>query len=149
MEDAKEMIALLTNVLPIALGFFAKLIAMKSQASSDIQKLQLEALVARQTVVESARENERLESPMSALNRRLIIWVMLTLIVIYVTAPLLFNIQTAVPIVHEGISFLGFQLSADEVEYRMVSGLIKYDEVFAWTSLIVEMYFGASLAKGK
>ena len=25
----------------------------------------------------------------------------------------------------------------------------KYDEIFEWTSLIVEMYFGASLAKGR
>jgi hypothetical protein len=31
----------------------------------------------------------------------------------------------------------------------MINGLIKYDEVFSWTSLIVEMYFGASMAKGK
>jgi len=31
----------------------------------------------------------------------------------------------------------------------MVRGLVKYDEIFEWTSLIVEMYFGSSLAKGR
>ena len=74
---------------------------------------------------------------------------MLALIVTYVTAPLIFDLPTAIPIVTEGISFLGFDITSDTVEYTMVRGLIKYDEIFEWTSLIVEMYFGASMAKGK
>jgi len=143
------MMTLLTNVLPIALGFFAKLLALKSQASSDLQKLQLEALVARSQVVDSARENERLESPMSALNRRVIIFVILGLVVFTQVAPVLWNVETVVPTVREGFSLLGIQITADEIEYVTVKGMLKLDEVFSWATMIVEFYFGAQLAKGK
>jgi len=143
------MITLLTSILPIALGFFAKLTALNFQAKQETQKLQMKVLMAREKSIDSARSAAEKESPMAALNRRLIIWVMLFLIVIYVMAPLFMDIPTAIPIVQEGFSFLGFQITPDVIEYEMVRGLIKYDEVFAWTSLIVEMYFGASIAKGK
>ena len=143
------MLTLLTSILPIALGFFAKLTALNMQAKQESQKLQMEVLLARETSISDARDAANKESPMAALNRRLIIWVMLFLIVIYVMAPLFMDIPTAIPIVQEGFSFLGFQITPDVIEYEMVRGLIKYDEVFAWTSLIVEMYFGASMAKGK
>jgi len=143
------MLTLLTSILPIALGFFAKLTALNMQAKQESQKMQMEILLARETSISDARDAANKESPMAALNRRLIIWVMLFLIVIYVMAPLFMDIPTAIPIVQEGFSFLGFQITPDVIEYEMVRGLIKYDEVFAWTSLIVEMYFGASIAKGK
>lgn len=143
------MITLLTSILPIALGFFAKLTALSLQAKQENQKLQMEVLLARENSINSAREAAAKESPMAALNRRLIIWVMLVLIVTYVMAPLFIDIPTAIPIVHEGFSILGIEITPDVIEYEMVRGLIKYDEIFAWTSLIVEMYFGASMAKGK
>ena len=141
--------SLLTNVIPIALGFFAKLLALKSQASSDLQKLQLEALVARSQVIDKARENERTESPMSALNRRVIIFVILGLVVFTQVAPVLWNVETVVPTVREGFSLLGIQITADEIEYVTVKGMLKLDEVFSWATMIVEFYFGAQLAKGK
>ena len=143
------MIGLLTNVAPIAFGFIMKLFALNQQSKNDQQKQMLDAFAARSQSIQDARVAASTESPMAALNRRLIIWVMLALIVLYVSAPLFLNIQTAVPIVHEGFSFLGFEITSDEIEYKMVSGLVKYDEIFEWTSLIVEMYFGSSLAKGK
>ena len=143
------MMALLTNIIPIALGFFAKLLAIKSQASSDLQKLQLEALVARSQVIDKARENERTESPMSALNRRVIIFVILGLVVFTQVAPVLFNVQTVIPTVREGFSLLGIQITADEIEYVTVKGMLKLDEVFSWATMIVEFYFGAQLAKGR
>jgi hypothetical protein len=143
------MLTLLTSILPIALGFFAKLTALNMQAKQESQKMQMEVLLARESSISDARDAANKESPIAALNRRLIIWVMLFLIVIYVMAPLFMDIPTAIPIVQEGFSFLGFQITPDVIEYEMVRGLIKYDEVFAWTSLIVEMYFGASMAKGK
>lgn len=143
------MITILTSVLPIALGFFAKLMALSMQAKQENQKLQMEVLMAREASIDSARTAAATESPMAALNRRLIIWVMLALIVTYVLAPLFIDVPTAIPIVQEGFSILGIQITPDVIEYQMVRGLIKYDEVFAWTSLIIEMYFGASMAKGK
>ena len=143
------MMGLLTNIAPILGGFLMKLFALNQQAKQEQQSQMLDAFAARSQNMQAARDQSNKESPMAALNRRLIIWVMLSLIVIYVTAPLMFNIQTAVPIVTEGFSFLGFDITSDTVEYEMVSGIIKYDEIFEWTSLIVEMYFGSSLAKGK
>ncbi len=143
------MMALLTNIIPIALGFFAKLLAIKSQASSDLQKLQLEALVARSQVIDKARENERTESPMSALNRRVIIFVILGLVVFTQVAPVLFNVQTVIPTIREGFSLFGIQIGADEIEYVTVKGMLKLDEVFSWATMIVEFYFGAQLAKGR
>jgi len=126
-----------------------KLFALNQQAKNEQHTQMLDAFAARSQSIQAARDQSNKESPMAALNRRLIIWVMLALIVIYVTAPLFLDIPTAVPIVTEGFSFLGFDITSDTVEYTMVRGLVKYDEIFEWTSLIVEMYFGASLAKGK
>jgi len=143
------MFSLLTNIAPILGGFLMKLFALNQQAKSEEKKQMLDAFAARSKSIDDARIAANKESPMAALNRRLIIWVMLTLIVVYVLAPILFDLPTAIPIVTEGISFLGFDITSDTVEYTMVRGLVKYDEIFGWTSLIVEMYFGASLAKGK
>lgn len=143
------MMALLTNVIPIALGFFAKLLALKTQANSDLQKLQMEALVARNQVIESARENERKESPMSALNRRVIIFVILGIVVFTQVAPVFWNVQTVVPTVREGFSLLGIQITPDEVEYVTVKGMLKLQEVFEWATLIIEMYFGSQIAKAR
>ena len=143
------MISLLTSILPIALGFFAKLLALSMQAKQENQKLQMEVLMAREASIDSARQAADNESPMAAANRRLIIWVMLFIIIMYVMAPIFLDVPTAIPIVQEGFSFLGIEITPDVVEYEIVRGLIKYDEIFEWTSLIVEMYFGASMAKGK
>jgi hypothetical protein len=126
-----------------------KLFALNQQAKNEQHTQMLDAFAARSQSIQDARVAASTESPMAALNRRLIIWVMLALIVVYVTAPLFLDIPTAVPIVTEGFSLLGFEITSDTVEYEMVRGLVKYDEIFSWTSLIVEMYFGASLAKGK
>ena len=143
------MMGLLTSIAPILAGFAMKLFALNQQAKQEQHTQMLDAFAARSQSIQDARVAESKESPMAALNRRLIIWVMLALIVTYVTAPLFLDIPTAVPIVTEGFSFLGFDITSDTVEYTMVRGLVKYDEIFGWTSLIVEMYFGASLAKGK
>ena len=143
------MMALLTNVIPIALGFFAKLLALKTQANSDLQKLQLEALVARSQVIDSARENERKESPMSALNRRVIIFVILGLVIFTQVAPVFLDVPTVIPTVEKGFSLLGFELTPDRVEYITVKGMLKLDEVFSWATLLIEFYFGGQLAKGR
>ena len=103
------MLTLLTSILPIALGFFAKLTELNMQAKQESQKLQMEVLLARETSISDARDEANKESPMAALNRRLIIWVMLFLIVIYVMAPLFMDIPTAIPIVKRALVFLGFK----------------------------------------
>ena len=143
------MISLLTSIAPIFLGFFAKLMALKSQAASENQKLMIESMQARNDSINQARAAADKESPMAAWNRRFIIMVILGLIIFTQVAPVLFNVPTVIPTVIEGFSLLRLQFTPDVVEYVTVEGMMKFDEIFKWASMIIEFYFGAQLAKGK
>jgi hypothetical protein len=142
------MITLLTSVAPIIMGFLMKLVAIKSKAAGDMQKLQIQALNARAEQLDSARSFSEKESPWAALNRRVIIFVLLGIIVFTQVAPVFLDVPTVIPTIIKGTSFLGFTISPDQIEYVTVKGMLKLDEVFTWTTLIVEFYFGAQLAKG-
>ena len=141
--------ALLTNVAPIILGFVAKLFALKSQAASENQKLMIQSLQVRNDSINQARDRADKESPMAALNRRVIIFVILGLVIFTQVAPVWFDVPTVVPTIVKGASFLGFQLTPDVVEYVTVEGMLKFDEIFRWATMIIEFYFGAQLAKGR
>ena len=143
------MIAFLTNVAPIILGFVAKLFALKSQAASENQKLMIQSLQVRNDSINMARDRADKESPMAALNRRVIIFVILGLVIFTQVAPVWFDVPTVVPTIVKGASFLGFQLTPDVVEYVTVEGMLKFDEIFRWATMIIEFYFGAQLAKGR
>jgi len=143
------MMALLTNVAPIILGFVAKLFALKSQAASENQKLMIQSLQARNDSINQARDRADKESPMAALNRRVIIFVILGLVIFTQVAPVWFDVPTVVPTIVKGASILGFQLTPDVVEYVTVEGMLKFDEIFRWATMIIEFYFGAQLAKGR
>ena len=143
------MIAFLTNVAPIALGFIAKLFALKQQAAAENQKLMIQSLQVRNDSINQARDRADKESPMAALNRRVIIFVILGLVIFTQVAPVIFDVPTVVPTIVKGASFLGFQLTPDVVEYATVEGLLKMEEVFSWATMIIEFYFGAQLAKGR
>tara|TARA_R110002095_G_scaffold165538_3_gene143674 strand:- start:65 stop:496 length:432 start_codon:yes stop_codon:yes gene_type:complete len=143
------MISLLTSIAPIFLGFFAKLMALKSQAAAENQKLMIESMQARNDSINQARAAADKESPMAAWNRRFIIMVILGLIIFTQVAPVLFSVPTVIPTVIEGFSLLGLQFTPDVVEYVTVEGMMKFDEIFKWASMIIEFYFGAQLAKGK
>ena len=143
------MMSLFTNILPILLGYVAKLFALRSQANSENQKLMIQSLNARNTSINQARDRADKESPMAAWNRRFIIIVILGLIIFTQIAPVWFDVPTVIPTVVKGFSFLGFQLTPDVVEYVTVEGMLKFDEIFKWATMIIEFYFGAQLAKGK
>ena len=140
---------LLTSALPILLGFVAKLIALKSQAASENQKLMIQSLQVRNDSINQARDRADKESPMAAWNRRFIIMVILGLIIFTQVAPVWFDVPTVVPTVVKGFSFFGLQITPDVVEYVTVEGMLKFDEIFKWATMIIEFYFGAQLAKGK
>ena len=143
------MIGLLTNLAPILFGFVAKIIALNVQAKQEQQKLQIQALSARENSIASAREAETSEGVGAALNRRVIIFTILLLIIFTQVAGPLLNIETVVPNVIEGISFFGIQLTRDTIEYVTVQSgaVLKLNEVFAWATTIIEVYFGAQLGK--
>ena len=143
------MIGFLTNIAPIILGFVAKLISLKSQAASENQKLMIQSLQVRNDSINMARDRADKESPMAAMNRRVIIFVILGLVIFTQVAPIYFDVPTVIPTIVEGFSFLGIQLTPDVVEYASVEGLLKMDEIFKWATMIIEFYFGAQLAKGK
>jgi len=143
------MISLLTNVAPIILGFVAKLFALKSQAAAENQKLMIQSLQVRNESINMARDRADKESPMAAMNRRIIILVILGLVIFTQVAPVVFDVPTVVPSIIKGFSFFGFQITPDVVEYATVDGLLKMDEIFGWATMIIEFYFGAQLAKGK
>jgi len=143
------MIGFLTNIAPIALGFVAKLLALKSQAAQEQQKMMIENLQVRNESINQARSMAQKESPMAAMNRRIIILTILALVIFTQVAPVFWNVPTVIPTVIEGASILGFQLTPDVVEYVTVEGMLKFDEIFRWATMIIEFYFGAQLAKGR
>ena len=143
------MIGFLTNIAPIILGFVAKLFALKSQAAAENQKLMIQSLQVRNDSINMARDRADKESPMAAMNRRVIIFVILGLVIFTQVAPIYFDVPTVIPTIVEGFSFLGIQLTPDVVEYATVEGLLKMDEIFGWATMIIEFYFGAQLAKGR
>jgi hypothetical protein len=143
------MIAFISNVAPIMLGFIGKLFALKSQAAAENQKLMVQSLQVRNDSINMARDRADKESPMAAMNRRIIILVILALVIFTQVAPVFWNVPTVIPTIIEGASILGFQLTPDVVEYVTVEGMLKFDEIFGWATMIIEFYFGAQLAKGR
>lgn len=142
------MITIITNILPIILGYIGKFMAIKSKAASDSQKRMIEILGAKAGARQQAVEQSNRESPWAAVNRRVIIFVILFLVAIYPIAGI-FGIETVIPVVTEGFSFLGIFSTPEEVEYLTVKGLLKYEEIFGWATMIIEFYFGAQLAKAR
>ena len=140
------MIGLLTSVAPIALGFFAKLFAMKQHANSEQQKLMIQAMQAQNNSINQAREMAAKESPFSAMNRRIVILVVLGLLVTIQFAPIL-GLDTVIPTVQEGFSVLGLKLTPDTTTYEVVSGMVKNAEIFSFAELILSFFFGAQLCK--
>ena len=140
------MIGLLTSVAPIALGFFGKLFAMKQHANSEQQKLMIQAMQAQNNSINQAREMAAKESPFSAMNRRIVILVVLGLLVTIQFAPIL-GLDTVIPTVQEGFSVLGLKLTPDTTTYEVVSGMVKNAEIFSFAELILSFFFGAQLCK--
>ena len=140
------MTSLFTHLIPIALGFFAKLMAIKSKQSHDEQKLMLQALSAKSTQIDKARENANKESSMAAWNRRFLIVVILALVAVYPLAGM-FGIETVIPVTTEGFNLFGLFEIGGGTTLETVTGLYKFDEIFQWATIIIEFYFGGQLAK--
>ena len=146
------VIGFITNIAPIMLVIVGKLFALKSQAAAENQKLMIQNLQARNDSINQARDRADKESPMAAMNRRIIILVILALIIFTQVAPVLFNTEMVIPTTKEGYNFLGmFQITPDVIEYVTIQAgsVVKMDELFGWATMIIEFYFGAQLAKGK
>jgi len=142
------MIEIFTSMLPVITGFIARLVADGVKQKSENQKLMIQAMNANNKAIDSAREFAQKESPYSAFTRRVIFFVILSLVVVYVLAPVLFDTQTVIPVIDKGISVLGLHITEDSTSYITVDGMVKYDEIFTWTSNIVSFYVGSQI-KGR
>ena len=133
------------------LGFVGKLFALKQQAAAENQKLMMQQFAAKDKSINDARDRADKESPMAAMNRRVIILVILALIIFTQVAPVMFDVPTVIPTVIKGTSFLGIEFVPDVIEYVGIQAgsVLKMDEIFGWATMIIEFYFGAQLAKGK
>tara|TARA_R110000824_G_scaffold169478_1_gene346594 strand:- start:481 stop:909 length:429 start_codon:yes stop_codon:yes gene_type:complete len=140
------MTSLFTHLIPIALGFLAKLMAIKSRQAHDEQKLMLQALSAKSVEIDKARDQSNKESSMAAWNRRFLIVVILALVAIYPLAGI-FGIETIIPVTTEGFNLFGLFEIGGGTTLEAVSGLYKFDEIFQWATIIIEFYFGGQLAK--
>ena len=141
------MIELLTGLAPVILGFITKLMAVRSKAQSEALNLAILAHKSQSEALSQAREQSNKESPYAAFTRRVVVFTLLGFIGFYLLAGAFLDVPTIVPVVREGISFLGFQLTSDEVEYITVRGLLKHKEVFEAFTLMIQFWFGAQFAK--
>ena len=143
------MLTLLQHIIPIALGFFAKLLAIKSQQAHEQQQLMLQALAAKSEQIDKAREFSKDESPMAAWNRRILMFIILALVAVYPFAGLI-GIDTVIEVKEEPSSFFfGLFEWGENTHFQTVKGLFKFDEIFQWCTMIVEFYLGGQLAKGR
>mgnify|MGYP003119737914 FL=1 len=140
------MISLLTSVAPIALGFFAKLFAMKQHANQEQQKLMIQAMSAQNQSINMARDFAVKETKFSAMNRRILILSVLACLLVIQFAPLA-GLDTVMPTVKEGFSLLGLKLTPDTVTYEVVSGMVKNPEIYSFAELILSFFFGSALCK--
>ena len=140
------MISLLTSIAPIALGFFGKLFAMKQHAAAEQQKLMIQAMSAQNQSINMARDFAQKETKFSAMNRRIVILVVLGCLVAIQFAPLA-GLDTVMPTVKEGFSFLGLKLTPDTITYEVVSGMVKNPEIYSFAELILSFFFGSQLCK--
>jgi hypothetical protein len=137
---------ILTHLIPIALGFFAKLMAIKSAQAHETQKMMMAQLTAKSEQIDKAREQSMNESPFAAWNRRILILVILALVAVYPLAGIL-GVDTVVRTESDGMSILGIINFGGGETFTTIKGLYKFDEIFQWATLIVEFYFGGQLAK--
>ena len=140
------MISLLTSIAPIALGFFGKLFAMKQHANQEQQKLMIQAMSAQNQSINMARDFAVKETKFSAMNRRILILSVLACLLVIQFAPLA-GLDTVMPTVKEGFSFIGLKLTPDTVTYEVVSGMVKNPEIYSFAELILSFFFGSALCK--
>jgi hypothetical protein len=63
-------------------------------------------------------------------------------------SPVLFDVPTVVEVIDKGWSLFGIiPITPDQVRFEQITGVIKFEEIFDFLSLIISFYFGASLSQ--
>lgn len=141
------MITLITNVLPIMLGYAMKFVAVLNAQKKRQSELKL-LVFNKQTELASKRlESSQTESPASAWNRRFLLVIVMLLICFYVFIGLT-DVPMIVETIQKGYSLFGFiPITDDKIEYVTVKGILVFKDIFEWATIIIEMYFGAHFAR--
>jgi len=139
------MITLLSHILPIALGFIAKLTALKAEDNKQRQELMIKALAAQNQSFDSAR---KYDTPASNASRRLLLWFLMFAISLSMLGYAVFDVPIYIEQVIKEPSYLfGLLGGGEHTEWIKIQGIPAFAELFQWMTVIIEMYFGATLAR--
>ena len=139
------MLAILQHIIPIALGFVAKLLALKAEDNKQRQEMMIKALAAQNQSIDVAR---KYDTPAANASRRLLLWFVLGAIMITIVGYVIFDAPIYVEeVVQEPSYFFGLLGGGERIEWRKIEGIPAFDEIFQAFSVIIELYFGATLAR--
>ena len=138
------MIAILQHIIPIALGFIAKLMALKAEDNKQRQEMMIKALSAQNQSLDMAR---KYDTPVANANRRALMWFFMFMIGTAMLGYVIFGTPIYIEEVRELPRFLWFFGGGTETTWKKIEGIPAFDEMFTWMTIVVEMYFGASLAR--
>jgi hypothetical protein len=145
------MTSLITHLAPLLVGFFTKLLAIKSQGATDSLQLSIRANAVAAANLGSAREIAKEEGEGAKWFRRSIVFIVLAFVLIIIIVPPLFDIPLIIQMESKNtFSFLGLiEFGAGNDYFEEINGLLKFEEVFDWALMILEFYFGGQMAKGR
>jgi len=139
------MIEALPHLASIALGFFAKLMAIKSEDAKNREQLMLNALAVQSGAYVEARSYD---TPSAKFNRRLLIWFIMVAVMVSVMGYAVLGVPVYVEQVIQEPSYLfGLIGGGERVEWVKIEGIPTFQEIFRWGTMIFEMLFGAQLAR--
>ena len=140
------MIEIATNLLPIASGFLAQMTANKAQRESRERKFLLQALVEKNKSTQEARTFANKENNVGRWFRRtLVIIILMFFIMPYLLAPF-FDIDLVLQTKQKTMYLFGL-VELEYTKFKTISGLMKFDEIFNWATMILEFYFGSQFAR--
>ena len=139
------MISILTHIIPIALGFIAKLLALKAEDNKQRQEMMIKALSAQNQSLDMAR---KYDTPVANASRRLLLWFLMAAIMLSMLGYVAFDAPIYVEQVVKDPSFLfGLIGGGEHIEWKEIRGIPSFQELFVWMQILIEFWFGATLAR--
>lgn len=135
----------LVHLIPILVGFFAKLVALKSQDARVREELLIKGLSARTAVVEKAREHQ---TPASNAARRVILFFLVFAISLSMLGYVLFDVPIFVEETVKSREYLfGLIGGTERTVWTKIEGIPSFEEIFTWMTILIEFWFGSQIAK--
>lgn len=139
------MLAILQHSIPITLGFVGKLLALKAEDNKQRQEMMIKALAAQNQSIDVAR---KYDTPAANASRRLLLWFLMLAIMFSMVGYVVTGSPIYVEQVVKDPSFLfGLIGGGEHVEWVKIEGIPSFEELFIWMQVLVEFWFGATLAR--